>query len=176
MNIKSLKIELDKEDKKKESEKAIAYYNTNNQSITIKPYMSVAVNLYLNGKKVLAKGLSEDDYTSDVMFFASIPHKKEFNLIRQKKEQYEVDMVDGFFRFYLKFRDNGENVSVRVEFVDYYDDVFITMKTSDLFAQFDQMWIDLVDVLYQVYPKELVDREMNKIYEEIDERVARSEV
>jgi hypothetical protein len=179
MNINSLKIELDK---KRWFDIVIKWQGnlpknytrlTKNRDISL---LQCPINLYLDGKKILAKGLPEDDYTSDIMFFASIPHKKEFDLIKQKKEQYEVDMVDGFFRFYLKFRDNGENVSIKVEFVDYYDDVFIEMKTSDLFSQFDQMWTDLVDVLYEVYPKELVDREMNKIYQEVDERVARGEV
>lgn len=171
INVKSLRIQLDKKNILENRKK---FYKGGDFKIL--PQFTVSLKLYLDNKEYKPFDSSGNLYSNDAMFFSSIPHKKEFDLIKQKKEQYEVDMLDGIFRLYLKFKNNTEDVDIKIDLFLEDEPSYITMKTSDLFAQFEQMWIDLVDVLYQVYPKELVDREMNKIYEEIDERVARGEV
>ncbi len=138
----------------------------------LKPQFSSPVELYLNNNIYIPR-LGNELYSNDCMFFASIPHKKQFDLIKQQPPEYEVEMVDGIFRLYLTFLEKDKSkVKVRLELALEDTEYEITMKTQDLFDQFNQMWIDLVDCLYQVYPKELVDQEMNKIYKQIDESVA----
>jgi hypothetical protein len=174
-NIKSLKIELDKENKKKESEKSIAYHG-NNKIFSIKPQFSVAINLYIDGKKYLPDHFPKNyPYTTDVMFFASIPNRRQFSLIKNKKKYY-LYLIESNFELDLTFRNNGEDVDVQIDLAFEDEPSYITMKTDDLFTQFEQMWVDLVEVLYEVYPKELVDKEMSKIYQQIDERVAKGKV
>jgi len=170
-NVKSLKIELDKKRSVEDRRKFYKGYK-----FKILPQFTVPINLYLDNQKYFIPGDNTGTYTSDAMFFASIPNKRQFDLIKQKEEEYEVEMVDGNFRLYLTFRNNGEDVDIRIDLVFEGEPSYLTMKTSDLFTQFDQMWIDLVDVLYEVYPKDLVDQEMNKIYQQIDERIAKGNV
>lgn len=171
--IKNIKIELNKLKQISELKKSAKYHGTN-QSLILKPQFSVFVNLYLNGKLYLPDHFPTDyTHTCTAMFFASIPNKREFELIKQKVGVYEVEMVDGNFRLYLTFENNGEDVKINIDFAFEDEEQYVTMKTSDLFAQFDQMWIDLVDALYDVYPKEIVDLEMNKIYNSIHERVSK---
>ena len=135
--------------------------------------LTIPINLYINNEKYLPSKPSQ--FSSEVMFFASVPNKREFGLIKQKR-QYEVEMVDGSFRLYLTFENNGEDVNVVVEFVNHDEPIKASLKSLDLFSQFDKMWIDLVNVLYQLYPKEFVDQEMYKIYQKIDDRVAKGQV
>jgi len=125
-------------------------------------YLSVPIKLIVGGEVYMDKSPT---YTDRVMFFTSIPHKKEFVFIKEKND-YEMILVDGLYDIDLNFSNDNSNKTVRVTIkysLKAENDEFI-LNSTEFFFMIDQMWIDLVDVLYQVYPKELVDQEMDKIY------------